>query len=145
TSLDPCAAGSTCNDLGKCVDASGNGNHLATWGVIDMPIASGAVFLEIDHIPNTKDHFQQALVDLGALDRSLRMGDWQSVMGHAVDQTKIYYAGQSLGGIMGAVFLGTDPQIPRAVLNVPGAGLVPMFDDSTFFGAQLDAFFTRQN
>jgi hypothetical protein len=45
---------------------------------------------------------------------------------------------------MGAVFLGTDPDITRAVLNVPGASLVPMFDDSTFFSAQLDAFFTRQ-
>ena len=46
---------------------------------------------------------------------------------------------------MGAVFLGTNPDIKRAVLNVPGAGLVPMFDDSTFFSAQLDAFFTRQH
>jgi hypothetical protein len=46
---------------------------------------------------------------------------------------------------MGAVFLGTAPDMQRAVLNVPGAGLIPMFDDSTFFSAQLDAFFQRQN
>ena len=143
-SLNPCASGSTCNDEGKCVDAQGNGNHLATWGVINMPIASGAVFLEIDHIANSKDHFQQALIDLGALDRSLRLGNWQPLLGHAIDTSHIYYAGQSLGGIMGAVFLGTNPDISRAVLNVPGAGLIPMFDDSTFFSAQLDAFFTRQ-
>ena len=44
---------------------------------LDLPVASGAMFLEIEHIANTKDHFQQALVDLGALDRSLRIGDWQ--------------------------------------------------------------------
>ena len=144
-SLDPCSSGSTCNDLGKCVDANGNGNHLATFGVISTPIASGAVFLEIDHIANSKDHFQQALVDLGALDRSLRTGAWQPLLSHPVDTTNIYYAGQSLGGIMGAVFLGTDPDIQRAVLNVPGAGLIPLFDDSTFFSAQLDAFFTRQH
>jgi len=43
------------------------------------------------------------------------------------------------------VFLGTNPDISRAVLNVPGAGLIPLFDDSTFFSAQLDAFFTRQH
>ncbi|MEO8549647.1 MAG: Ig-like domain-containing protein [Kofleriaceae bacterium] len=144
-SLDPCSSGSTCNDLGKCVDANGNGNHLATFGVISTPIASGAVFLEIDHIASSKDHFQQALVDLGALDRSLRKGAWQPLLGHPVDATRIYYAGQSLGGIMGAVFLGTNPDIQRAVLNVPGAGLIPLFDDSTFFSAQLDAFFTRQH
>ena len=143
-SLDPCQSGSTCNDHGQCVDANGNGNHLATFGVISTPIASGAVFLEIDHIANSKDHFQQALVDLGSLDRSLRTGAWGAVLGRAVDTTKIYYAGQSLGGIMGAVFLGTNPDISRAVLNVPGAGLIPLFDDSTFFSAQLDAFFTRQ-
>jgi len=144
-SLDPCQAGSTCNDVGKCVDANGNGNHLATFGVISTPIASGAVFLEIDHIANSKDHFQQALVDLGALDRSLRQGNWSAVLGRPVDTSRIYYSGQSLGGIMGAVFLGTNPDISRAVLNVPGAGLIPMFDDSTFFSGQLDAFFTRQH
>jgi dienelactone hydrolase len=143
-SLDPCSSGTTCNDHGKCVDDSGQGNALRTWGVIDMPVASGAVFLEIDHIANTKDHFQQALVDLGALDRSLHVGNWEALLGHPVDTSRIYYAGQSLGGIMGAVFLGTAPDMQRAVLNVPGAGLVPMFDDSTFFGAQLDAFFQRQ-
>ena len=143
-SLNPCKSGTTCNDLGKCVDAQGNGNALATWGVLDMPVASGAAFLEIEHIANSKDHFQQALIDLGALDRSLRQGDWQRVLGRPVDTTRIFYAGQSLGGIMGAVFLGTDPQIERAVLNVPGANLIPMFDDSTFFSSQMDAFFTRQ-
>lgn len=144
TSLEPCQSGTTCNDLGKCVDAQGNGNKLAKFPILDMPVASGAVFLEIEHISNSKDHFQQALVDLGALDRSLRTGAWQSILGRPVDTSRIYYAGQSLGGIMGAVFLGTDPDIERAVLNVPGANLVPMFDDSTFFSAQMDAFFTRQ-
>jgi len=145
-SLEPCQLGTTCNDYGKCVDAQGNGNKLATFGVLSMPVASGAVFLEIEHIANTKDHFQQALIDLGALDRALRQGNWQMALGsHPVDTSRIYYAGQSLGGIMGAVFLGTDPDIKRAVLNVPGANLVPMFDDSQFFSAQLDAFYTRQN
>jgi pimeloyl-ACP methyl ester carboxylesterase len=144
-SLEPCQSGTTCNDVGKCVDAQGNGNKLAKFPVLDMPIATGAVFLEIEHISNSKDHFQQALIDLGALDRSLRKGTWQSLLGRPVDTSRIYYAGQSLGGIMGAVFLGTDPDIQRAVLNVPGANLVPMFDDSTFFSAQMDAFFTRQN
>ena len=144
-SLDPCQSGYTCNDYGKCVDANGNGNALATFGVISAPVASGAVFLELDHIANSKDHFQQALVDLGSLDRSLRTGNWQAVIGQPVDTSRIYYSGQSLGGIMGGVFLGSGPDIARAVLNVPGAGLVPMFNDSTFFAGQMDAFFQRQH
>jgi len=143
-SLDPCKSGSTCDDFGKCVDATGQGNNLARWPVIGTPIASGAVFTDVDHIASTKDHFLQALVDLGALDRSLRKGNWSALLGRTVDTTRIYYSGQSLGGIMGAIFLGTSPDVSRAVLNVPGADLIRMFDDSTFFSSHLDGLFTRE-
>ncbi len=145
-SLNPCESGSTCNDEGRCVDAQGNGNHLATFPIIDLPVASGAVFNEVDHIASTKDHFVQALVDLGSLDRSLRQGAWTDLLGgHPVDTSRIYYTGQSLGGIMGGIFLGTSPEIPRAVLNVPGADLIRMFDESTFFHPQMNGLFTREH
>jgi hypothetical protein len=144
TTLPPCQGGSTCSPDGRCVDASGNGNHLSMWPVLNYPIASGAAFLEIDHITNTKDHFDQAVVDLGALSRSLRTGHWDAVFGGPVDPTRVYYAGQSLGGILGGTFLAVAPEIQHAVLNVPGANLVPMFADSTIFGPQLTGFFTRQ-
>ena len=144
TSLPPCQAGTTCNPQGRCVDALGQGNKLALWPVLNYPVASGAAFLEIDHIANTKDHFDQAVLDLGALERSLREGDWSAAIGRPVDTSRIYYAGQSLGGILGATFLAGAPGARRAVLNVPGADLVDMFGDSTWFGPQVDAFFTRE-
>ncbi len=144
-SLNPCESGSSCNQEGRCVDAQGHGNHLAKFPIIDLPVASGAVFNEIDHIASSKDHFWQALVDLGSLDRSLRTGAWSALLGRAVDTSKIYYTGQSLGGIMGGIFLGTSPEIPRAVLNVPGADLIRMFDGSTFFHPQMDGLFTREH
>lgn len=144
-SLEPCRSGTTCNEYGKCVDAAGNGNHLARWPLIDLPIASGAIFTDVDSIASTKDHFLQALIDLGALDRSLREGDWAPLLGRPVDPGRIYYAGQSLGGIMGAVFLGTSPEIPRAVLNVPGADLIRMFHGSTYFRSHLEGLFTRND
>ncbi|HLL21622.1 MAG TPA: Ig-like domain-containing protein, partial [Kofleriaceae bacterium] len=143
-SLEPCGSGTTCNDEGKCVDAAGQGNKLAKWPILDLPIASGAVFTDVNHIASTKDHFLQALVDLGALDRSLRKGNWSPLLGRAVDTSRIYYTGQSLGGIMGAIFLGTQVDISRAVLNVPGADLIRMFDESTFFSSHLDGLFTRE-
>ncbi len=145
TSMEPCASGTTCNDLGKCVDASGHGNSLATWPIIGMPVASGAAFLEIDHIARTKDHFKQAVIDLSAVERSLHQGNWRGVMGHDVDMTRIYYAGQSLGGIIGATWLSVSSDIKRAVLNVPGSDLVDLFRDSGWFKDQVNAFFTRQN
>jgi dienelactone hydrolase len=145
TSVEPCASGTTCNDLGKCVDASGHGNALATWPVIGMPVASGAAFIEIDHIARTKDHFNQAVIDLSALERSLHQGDWHAMLGRDIDTDKIYYAGQSLGGIIGATWLSVSSDIKRAVLNVPGADLVDMFRESGWFKDSVNAFFTRQH
>ena len=142
-SLPPCKSGATCNPDGTCT-GGGTGNRLAEWPILGYPVASGAAFLEIEHIANTKDHFDQAVIDLGALARSLRAGDWRGVFGGPVDASRIYYAGQSLGGILGATFLAVEPTIDRAVLNVPGADLVDMFDDSTWFGPQVAGFFTRE-
>ena len=144
TSLPPCQQGTTCNAQGRCVDAAGQGNKLNQWPVLNYPIASGAAFLEIEHIANTKDHFDQAVLDLGSLERALRKGDWTAALGRPVDTSRIYYAGQSLGGILGATFLAGAPDIKRAVLNVPGADLVDMFHASTWFGPQVDGFFTRE-
>jgi hypothetical protein len=141
--LPPCASGATCNEYGRCVDAEGKGNAIAKWPILSFPVASGAAFLEIEHIANTRDHFLQAVIDLSGLRRSLQEADWSGV-GVTLDKNTIYYAGQSLGGILGATFVSMDPSIKKAVLNVPGADLVDMFRDSTYFGSHVDAFFTRE-
>jgi hypothetical protein len=126
------------------VDATNQGNHLATWPLIGTPVASGAVFTDVNAIASTKDHFLQALIDLGSLERSLRTGAWTALLGRPVDTSRIFYSGQSLGGIMGAIFLGTSPAVPRAVLNVPGADLIRMFNNSTFFRSHMDGLFIRE-
>lgn len=144
TSAEPCQSGTECAEDGRCVDEDGQGNALAMWPIINMPVASGAAFIEIDHIANTKDHFKQAVIDLGALSRSLRTGDWQSAVGVTFKTDKIYYAGQSLGGIIGGTFVPLSPEIERVVLNVPGANTVDLFSQSTYFGPFVDAFFQRE-
>ena len=45
--------------------------------MLNYPVASGAAFLEIEHIANTKDHFDQAVIELSALIRALG-GGWQA-------------------------------------------------------------------
>jgi len=142
TTLPQCDSGSTCNELGQCIDASGQGNHLAMFPLVNFPVASGATFIEVEHIANTKDHFLQALVDLSGLTRSLRSADWSSVA--KLDGKTIYYTGQSLGGILGGSFTPFAPELQRAVLNVPGAGMVDMFRNSTYFSSHIQGFFTRQ-
>ena len=60
--------------------------------LLNYPVASGAAFIEIDHIANTKDHFLQAIVDLSALKRSLETADW-SGLSVTLDGTQLYYVG----------------------------------------------------
>ncbi|HTJ44224.1 MAG TPA: hypothetical protein VL463_19100 [Kofleriaceae bacterium] len=141
----PCGSGASCNDIGQCVNSQGVVQPFANWPVINMPTASGAAFIEVDEIANTRDHFIQSEVDLSSLLRSLRTDDWSGVFGRDVDTSKIYYAGESLGGILGATFVANHPEIPRAVLNVPGADTVDLFKDSPVFSGQINAFFKREN
>lgn len=143
-SLPPCQNGFTCNEYGKCIDGSGQGNHVSQWPVLNFPVASGAAFIEIEHIANTRDHFLQAVIDLNGLHRALRESDWMPGTGVRFDSKQIHYAGQSLGGIIGATFVPLDPEINRTVLNVPGLDLVDMFANSTYFSSHVNAFFTRE-
>jgi hypothetical protein len=141
---DPCQSGDTCSEDGRCRDASGAVQPPRMWPVIPMPMSSGAAFIEIEKISNTRDHFIQSEIDLAALLRSLREGDWSEVLGAPVDGEHIRYAGQSLGGILGATFVALEPDITDAVLNVPGADTVDLFRESPFFGGQIAAFFRRE-
>jgi pimeloyl-ACP methyl ester carboxylesterase len=144
TILNPCNEGATCSEEGKCVDAQGNVEDFARFPLVTMPASSGAAFIEVEHISNTRDHFLQSEIDLSALLRALREGDWESKIGVRIDTSRIHYAGQSLGGILGATFVATHPEVSTSVLNVPGADTVDLFNDSPFFGGHVDAFFTRE-
>jgi hypothetical protein len=139
-----CQGGGSCSPDGRCVDAHGAETGFARWPIVSMPVASGAAFIEVDKISNTRDHFIQSEIDLGALLRSLREGNWAQAIGAPIDTSKIYYAGQSLGGILGATFVALHPQVGTAVLNVPGADTVDMFRESGYFGTHVDAFFRRE-
>ena len=141
---NPCTGDAVCSDEGRCVDALGVEQPFSRWPLVTMPMASGAAFIEVEHIANTRDHFIQSEIDLSALLRSLREGDWEAAIGVRIDPDRIHYAGQSLGGILGATFVATHPEISTSVLNVPGADTVDLFNDSPFFGGQVDAFFRRE-
>jgi pimeloyl-ACP methyl ester carboxylesterase len=53
--------------------------------------------------------------------------------GVAIDPTKVYFLGQSLGGIVGTQILATTPRYSRGVLNVPGGTVVDVFSTSPTF------------
>jgi dienelactone hydrolase len=142
--LPPCRDGAYCDEYGRCVDASGaEGDFMRMWPVLNYPFPSGAAFIEVDHIANTRDHFLQSVIDLAELSRSLRQADWTPVTGVPLESERVYYAGQSLGGIIGSTFVALSPEVERAVLNVPGCDTVDMFYESTYFAPHIQAAFTR--
>ena len=59
--------------------------------------------------------------------------------GIAIDPTKVYWVGQSLGGILGTLNTAANPRISKAVLNVPGGTLTDVFTQSPTFGPQTAA------
>ena len=140
---NPCQRGTTCAADGRCVDSAGNGNALATWPVVPFPQASGAAFVDVEGMDGTRDHFYQAITDLSALRRSLREGNWRAAIGFDIDPN-LRYVGQSLGGVLGAVFTAVHPDLQRAALNVPGAGVIELFRESRVFAPHLDAYLTRE-
>ncbi len=138
-----CPSGSHCVKGGGCVDAAGQPQPLGKWPIIPFYQASGAAFIDVEDIPATRHHFSQAITDLGALTRSLSQGNWKKAVGYSFDREQIHFLGQSLGGIVGGTYVAVDRRIKRAVLNVPGANLLPMFLDSTYFKGHIDAFLAR--
>ena len=49
------------------------------------------------------------------------------------------FVGQSLGSIVGSVFLSLDPNVGIGVINVPGGGIARLLDGSPTFGPRIRA------
>jgi len=56
------------------------------------------------------------------------------------ENNPVFYAGQSLGGILGSVLSAVEPDIPRSVLNVPGGTLTDIMVKSTLRGVTMRIF-----
>jgi pimeloyl-ACP methyl ester carboxylesterase len=138
-----CSAGATCAADGQCLK---NGQVVDFARLPALPgipgkgfaTATGQAFIDIEHLPATRDHFRQAVIDLSAVTRLLKQGDWrQATQGVALDGSDVRYAGISLGGIMGGLVSGIDPSYRAMLLNVGGAGLVDLMRESATFKGQL--------
>lgn len=144
-SMPACGSGSTCNASGRCATHDGVVTEYATIPMTDMPVAGGSALIDVEDLPHISDRMRQALVDMSAVRRSLRLGDWAKLTGGIeLERQRVYYTGQSLGGILGAVFVAVTDDVERAVLNVPGADLVGLFRESTYFKPQMDAFLEHE-
>ena len=103
------------NAGGRGFDQDGNGTIDSTEGVNAAPPRT---------VIGSRDGLRQTVVDLMQLVREVEVG--MDVDGDGtpdLDAQRIYYAGQSFGGIYGTIFLGVEPSLKAGVPNVPGGSI----------------------
>ncbi|MFT3957345.1 MAG: hypothetical protein QM722_24075 [Piscinibacter sp.] len=104
------------------VNAGGRGFDQDGNGSIDSTEGSSAVGAQA--IVGNRDGLRQTVVDLMQLVRQVEVGMDVDGDGTAdLDPQRIYYAGQSFGGIYGTIFLGVEPSLKAGVPNVPGGSI----------------------
>lgn len=116
TVLRPGAAPVTLPAGGRGIDQDGNGTIDSTEGVNAAPPQT---------LIGNRDGLRQTVIDLMQLVRVLERGvDVDGNGGSDLERSRIYYAGQSFGGIYGVPLLGLEREIRAGVPNVPGGPII---------------------
>jgi hypothetical protein len=110
---------------GRGIDQDGNGTIDSTEGSSAAPPQG---------IISSRDALRQTVVDLMQLVRQIQAGiDVDGDGSVDLDPDRIYYAGQSFGGIYGTIFLGVEPSLKAGVPNVPGGSIIEIVRLSPVF------------
>jgi hypothetical protein len=103
---------------GRGFDQDGNGQITSSEG-------SSTFFASAQGTIGSRDALQQTVADLMQLVRAIQGGIDANGDGLPdLDANRIYYSGQSFGGIYGTMFLGIEPDIRAGVPNVPGGSII---------------------
>ena len=101
---------------GRGIDQDGNGTIDSTEGV--NAVGANALI-------SNRDGLRQTVVDLMQLVKVLKAGVDVDGNGAAdLSTSRVYYTGQSFGGIYGVQLLGLEPDIRAGVPNVPGGPII---------------------
>lgn len=121
---------------GRGFDQDGNTVIDSTEGVNAAPPAT---------IVSSRDGLRQTVIDLMQLVRQVEVGIDIDGDGTAdLDKDRIYYSGQSFGGIYGTIFLGVEDGIKAGVPNVPGGSITEVARLGVFRFLTAVALATRQ-
>ena len=123
---------------GRGIDQDLNGTIDSTEGVSTSAIGAQAIV-------GNRDGLRQTTIDLMELVKVLEAGvDVDGDSGVDLSTSRIYYAGQSFGGIYGTQLLGLEPDIRAGVPNVPGGPIIEIARLSPDFRPLVGiALFTR--
>ncbi|HEV7491809.1 MAG TPA: Ig-like domain-containing protein [Rhodanobacteraceae bacterium] len=103
-------------------------------GAIDP---SGSWFINLSSLLTSRDNLRQGAADLFELAHAIPSMHISS--GSDFDGSRIALVGQSLGSIVGTMFVSIDPNVNVAVLSVPGGGIARLLDGSPTFGPRIRA------
>lgn len=105
-------------------------------GVVD---ASGAHSINLSSLLTSRDNLRQAETDLSVVAVTIPTMDVDGNQVPDFDGSRIAFVGQSLGSIVGTVFLTMEPTVNLATLSVPGGGIASMLNGSPTFGPPIRA------
>ncbi len=110
---------------GRGIDQNGDGTIDTTEGSSAAPPQG---------IIASRDGLRQTVIDLMQLTRVIETGGIPGL-----DPSRIYYFGQSFGGIYGAIFLAVEPSVRLGVPNVAGGAIIEIVRLSPVFRPLLTA------
>lgn len=105
-------------------------------GVAD---SSGSHFINLQSLLTSRDNVRQGIADLVELNHAIGGMQLPDAPGQAFDAGHVSFTGQSLGAIVGTVFMAVEPDVQTALLNVPGGGIARLLDGSESIGPQIHA------
>jgi pimeloyl-ACP methyl ester carboxylesterase len=154
---EDCGGGSSCDAYGQCVYSDGRPGELVRFEIpyllpflmgtayddlLSYPASSGHVFVDVEDLFATRDHVEQAVLDLMQAVRVIRgphLRDYvYDQLGVRIDGEDLVYLGMSLGGVLGAHMAALEPHIETFVLNVPGADLFRLIESSDIFATLFE-------
>jgi len=110
---------------GRGIDQNGDGN-------IDLTEGSSAGAPRI--LVGSSDALRQTTIDLMQLVRVIQVGmDVDGDGARDLDPARIYYFGQSFGGIYGTIFMGVERDVHVGVPNVAGGAIIEIVRLSPVF------------
>jgi dienelactone hydrolase len=111
---------------GRGFDQDGNGAITSSEG-------SSTFVLSPQGLIGSRDALQQTAADMMQLVRAIQGGIDANGDGlQDLDPNRIYYFGQSFGGIYGGIFLGVERDVRAGVLNVPGGSIIDIVREGGF-------------
>jgi hypothetical protein len=107
----------------------------------DIPNVA-TILTDLSNFPTLTDRVQQGVLNFMYLGRAMihpqgftANAAFQDALGRSVlDTSRLYYDGNSQGGIIGGELAAVEPDLDRAVLGVPGMNYSTLLQRSTDFG-----------